>query len=385
MIAYNKTWLDNLFIKEEAENAFYLNHINSSEKENIESLYPVGFYTPNFFIRIGLFFLTVVIAGFSLGLLALLLMDNIENSFKGIILFFGLAAYGMLEFFVRSNKHYRSGVDDALLWISAFSIIISLNLLFEFSFLTNAIIIFIVAGYFSVRFADWVMTCITTIAFLAIIFLFYLKAGTFARFTVPFILMGVCSIIYFFIKKIFEQKKYSHYYINGIVVQTTLLFGFYLAGNYFAVTEMSKQFFHSLKENESISLGWLFWIFTVAIPVLYIWWGVKKKDVVLIRAGLILIAAMIFTIRFYYAVLPLETAMVLGGIFLIAVSYALTKYLATSKNGFTSAELLNQSAQNKLNIEALIISETFGNIHSPAAATNFGGGSGGGAGASGEF
>ena len=148
MIVYNKIWLDNQLKKEETANAFFSNYITHSEKEKIENLYPIGFYSPNFFIRIGLFILTVVIAGFSLGLLALLFIDNIDSSFKGIILFFGLAAYGMLEFFVQSKKHYRSGVDDALLWISASSFIISLNLLFELSFLTNAIIIFVVAGYF---------------------------------------------------------------------------------------------------------------------------------------------------------------------------------------------------------------------------------------------
>ena len=129
--------------------------------------------------------------------------------------------------------------------------------------------------------------------------------------------MVVCSILYFFTKNIFKQNEYRHYRINGIIIEITLLAGFYLAGNYFAISEMSNQFFHSLKENETISLGWLFWVFTVTIPLVYIWWGVKKKDIVLIRVGLILIAVMVFTIRFYHAVLRLETAMVLGGIFLL--------------------------------------------------------------------
>ena len=80
MIAYNKIWLDNQLKKEETANAFFSNYITHSEKENIESLYPIGFYSPNFFIRIGLFILTVVIAGFSLGLLALLFIDNIDSS-----------------------------------------------------------------------------------------------------------------------------------------------------------------------------------------------------------------------------------------------------------------------------------------------------------------
>ena len=54
MIAYSKIWLDNLAVRKGIEDAFYANTISKEEMETAETIYPVGFYTPNIFIRVGL-------------------------------------------------------------------------------------------------------------------------------------------------------------------------------------------------------------------------------------------------------------------------------------------------------------------------------------------
>ena len=103
------------------------------------------------------------------------------------------------------------------------------------------------------------------------------------------------------------------------------------------------------------------------------------------RTGIGLIAATIFTIKYYYNVLPMEIEMLIAGTILIAVSYAFIRYLKTPKYGFTSEALSSAQAQ-ALNVEALIIAETFAsqqpNIEGPGL---YGGGSGGGGGASGGY
>jgi len=177
-------------------------------------------------------------------------------------------------------------------------------------------------------------------------------------------------------------KNYEHCFT--IIIIASLL-SFYAAGNYYVVREVSNSMFGlGLNDNESIPFGWLFWIFTITIPLLYILRGVQKKDVVLLRIGLILVAAIVFTVKYYYTVLPVEILMVLGGAIMIAISYAVTNYLAQPKNGFTSVRLNSRPDKDKLNIEALLIAETFGATE-PAADAKFGGGSTGGGGASGEF
>jgi len=385
MIAYNRIWLDNLAAREAIKDAFYIDAISAAEKEAAESIFPVGFYSPNIFIRIGLFILSFVIACFSLGLFSLIFLDSIEQTMGGLTIFFGLLAYGALEFFIHIKHHYRSGADDALLWISGICIITGINLSGDISSSGNALIIFVLATYFFLRFTDMLMSAIAGLALLAVVFFYYSPLDSTAKATTPFLMMVMAALLYLFIKKAAQQNSYRHYRNCGIVLEVTMLICFYAAANYYVVREMSNSMFHlELKENESIPFGWLFWIFTILIPLLYILGGVLKKDAVLLRVGLIAVAAIVFTVRYYHTVLPVEMVMLLGGILLIAVSYALTKWLAQPKKGFTSAELSKKYVMGKMNIEALVIAETFGS-HVPADDTKFGGGSFGGGGASGGY
>ena len=385
MIAYNRTWLDNLAARDAIKDAFYANAVSAAEKEAAETIFPVGFYSPNIFIRIGLFILTVVIACFSLGLFSLIFLDSIERSIGGLTIFFGLLSYGALEFFIHTKYHYRSGVDDALLWITGICIIAGINLLSDISSSGNALIIFVLATYFFLRFTDMLMSAIAGLALLAVVFFYYSPLGSTAKATTPFLLMGIAAFMYFFIKKTVHQNSNRHYRHCGTVLEITMLICFYAAANYYVVREMSNSMFNpGLKENESIPFGWLFWIFTILIPLFYILGGVQKKDAVLLRVGLIAVAAIVFTVRYYHTVLPVEIVMLLGGIILITVSYALTKWLVQPKNGFTSAEISKRYIIDKMNIEALVIAETFGS-NLPANDSKFGGGSFGGGGASGEY
>lgn len=160
---------------------------------------------------------------------------------------------------------------------------------------------------------------------------------------------------------------------------------FYASSNYFVVKELSNQMFGlELTIYDGIPMGWLFWILTFTIPVVYIFYGLKRKDFLFIRTGLGLIAATIFTVRYYHSIFTAEISMLIAGSTIIATSYALIQYLKISKQGYTSRDL-HTGNKNLLNVEALIIAQTFGT--SPKTEDNalFGGGSGGGAGATGNF
>src|ERR1700733_3369228 len=116
MIAYNKTWLANLRLHAELKKAARKGNINEAEFKAIEQKYPAGFYTPGLFARIGLFILTCIVVCFGDGLLSLFLMGSNLVESGGWLFFLGGVSYAALEFMV-SKKHYRSGVDDALLFI----------------------------------------------------------------------------------------------------------------------------------------------------------------------------------------------------------------------------------------------------------------------------
>ena len=386
MTAYNYKWLENLYTWNNVEAGYDEKYISYDEREAIKKAYPTDFYTPNFFIRIGLFMLTLIIAAFSFGLLILFFLSGITEVIGNLMIFMAIVMYAMLEFMVKKRYHYRSGVDDALLIMSGSCIVGGMNMLFTISLLGNSLIIFCVSVFFALRFADMLMSAVAILSFFSLVFLAYIKFGSFTKSTAPFLMMAITIVIYFIAKR--QIKKISHrVYFNCILITEIIsLTCFYLAGNYYVVREASNSMFNlNLKDNESIPLGWLFWIFTIVVPFIYVSKGIQKKDAVLIRVGLLLIAALIFTIHYYYDITNIETEMALGGILLISVSYTLMKYLKKPRNGFTYEELADKNLIDKLNVEAIIIAETYGSSQTVKSDNLFGGGTGGGGGASGEF
>jgi hypothetical protein len=119
MIVYNKTCLDNLLIHYEAKDALSAGCITGDEVKSIKKQYPVGFYMPGIFIRIGLFILTFIVVQFSVGFASFLLMATHLIEHFGWTLFVGIGIYIVLELMIKKMNYYRSGVDDALLWLSA--------------------------------------------------------------------------------------------------------------------------------------------------------------------------------------------------------------------------------------------------------------------------
>ena len=104
------------------------------------------------------------------------------------------------------------------------------------------------------------------------------------------------------------------------------------------------------------------------------------------RSGLILIPAIIFTVRHYYSILPADIAMVIGGILMIAIGYSLIKYLRKPKHGFTDEGNDNAPLNTTKQLESLVIAQTFAQAEIETNShTEFGGGSGGGGGAGGDF
>jgi len=386
MIAYNNKWLNNLLIRKEADKAYQSACISKEEKEQVYTAYPSGLYTPNLFVRLGLFILTIIIALFTLGLFFLFFISAREEQVGGMIFFFGLILYAALEFMVNKN-HYNSGVDDALLLTCPIGIICGLNILSTISWLANAIFIFILALYLFLRFTNRIMAAVTGLAFIAIVFLSFIKLGETAKALAPFAVMITAAFIFLFVQRLIKKEKSKQYRDGLLMVSITALVCFYAAGNYYVVRETSIALFNlNLQEGESMPVAWLFWIFTVTIPILYIVRGIQKKDVVFLRIGLLLIAAMVFTVRYYYHVMPIESAAVIAGILFIVLAYALIKYLEEPRHGFTYKKEDDAFFMDKVQIESLLIAQAFTGTATPTdSGTQFGGGTGGGGGATGDY
>ncbi|MBC7423639.1 MAG: hypothetical protein H7334_09330 [Ferruginibacter sp.] len=388
MIAYNIEWLDNLLLHDELEAASVENDINDEEKRTALKAYPVGFYTPNFFIRIGLAILTIIIVAFSFGLVSLLVLSNAnEKTFGTISIFFGVFCYGILELMVQQKSHYHSGVDDALLCMAGICFIGGINLIGNISISTNCLLIFLFAFYLLCRFANALMAIVSVGAFLLLVFFTYIKFGYVAKATAPFLLLLLAAGIYFFAKYLSNKIACRLYKRAFVFVEITALLCGYAAINYFVVNQTANSMFgFTIKARQPLAFAFLFWSLTILLPLVYIFRGVQKKDAVILRVGLILIAAIVFTIRNYYTFLPIEMMLFICGAIMLIVFFGLIRYLEPPKFGFTSAVLANTNNIGNINIEALIIAETFSGTQQPTSNdTNFGGGSFGGGGGTGDF
>lgn len=388
MIAYKREWLDNAAIQQEAEDAFREECISAEEKLRIEEAYPSGFYTPNPFIRIGLFLLTTMIVLFSLALCGLIFMSAIEHAWRALLFFFALAVYAALELFIKEKKHHRSGVDDGLLWMSAVLLLSVFNFDLDIPSWMRCAMVFLVAAYATLRFADTAMATCGILALLGTLFYLYLETGSLARATVPFVIMITSLLIIQLTRRWSGIEKWRHYSLCFSAAEITSLITLYLAGNYFVVREVSNEMFGlHLLPGQSIPAGWLFWTTTIVIPIVYIILGIRKKDLLLLRIGVLLSAASIYTVRHYYSVLSIEAAMTLCGLLLIALAYALIRYLHTPKYGFTYHPVNHTHLFERLQAESLIITETFSTPQTPSRNPDFkfGGGTGGGGGADGSW
>ncbi|WP_256012229.1 hypothetical protein [Desertivirga xinjiangensis] len=392
MIIYNKVWLSNLFLVEQVEEKHSDNLISDTELNDIKKKYPVNFYSPNIFIRIGLGILTVIISLFGCGFLTLIAADAHVMESYGWFVFLAVLHYIVLELMVRQKHHFRSGIDDVLLWITAALSVFAF--IWALASLTGnpgenyhavSAILFILSTFLSIRFIDRLMSLFAYLSCFALIFFTWESTGSFSLDTMPFVMMSFSAVVYWLLRKNIHNPAIYFYSGSITLLQVLSLISLYVCGNYFVVKELGDM----LRGTESVSipLDWLFWMWTMTIPLLYIIFGIKQKNRILLRTGLLLIAAAVLTFRNYYHLIPVEVALIIAGTITLAFSYLVSQYLRQPRNGFTSWETQKSGDEDWLNAESLIISESFsGSGHpQPEKSNVFGGGNFGGGGSSGSY
>jgi hypothetical protein len=389
MIAYNKTWLANLRLQETVKADLQKGYINDTEFKAIKEKYPVGFYTPSqFFARVGLFILTCVVVLFADGLLALMANSSHVITSPGFPIFLGLASYVTLEVMAGVKNHYRSGVDDALLFISGclFTAGFSMMLLDhndDLNYTAISGIVFVLSLLFTIRFADMLMSAVCCASFFALIFFGWTRVIPAGLTTVPFIIMLISAGTYWLIYA--NRSKYINYENSFIIGQIVCLLTLYAAGNYYIVQTLSYEL--NGQAGKAIPFRAIFWAWTISLPFVYLGFGIRKKDIIVLRTGLLLIAAAVVTFRNYYHILPIDTTLTIGGAVILSIAYGIMEYLKTPKYSFTYAGPDEAHLMDHVKVESLIVAETFSTA--PSVPNNdgvkFGGGDFGGGGSSGTF
>jgi hypothetical protein len=395
MIIYNKTWLKNLHLHQEAQQLHNAGCLTTEELKTIRDTNPVGFYTPGIFARCGLFLLTCICVSFSFSFLSLMMSSTGFIDSFGWILSLGLICTIALEVIVKNKHYYRAGINDALLWIAAGLLSVGTVWMLGFGtygygdtrYLPTSLILLIISLYFSLRFANTIMSIISCLLLFAVVFFAWQQVGSFGNATMPFVIMLIAVLLYFQATKLIKKAKQRYYEQCLIMVQIVSLVILYVAGNYFVIGYLNNMLNNVVTDGPptGIKLGPFFWAWTMLLPLLYIIRGVMKKNIMLIRVGLVLFAVAIFTFRTYYHVMSAELAMIIGGTALLALVFTITRYLKIPKHGFTYVDIDN-AADSNLKLEALFTAATLGhNKAAPTQTDRFGGGNFGGGGTGGGF
>lgn len=379
MSAYRETQMYNMLVRQNADEAFDEGILSMDSYKKINASHSCNFYSPNLFVAIGIGLLTVVTTIMIAFLIILLSSISSTSGFIGLCTLMAVLCYAILEFLVNSRHHYNSGADNVILLL----VTIFIGAMFfmigdEPAWLYFSLTLFLISGWLWYRFVDSLMAIFCVGSFLFFSAALFDKTGAFAQNTMPIFIMIITASLYFLFRFKIPVEQ-NQYYKSCKVVKVFLLITFYLSGNIFIIEEVIREIYGRLIP---VPFHSLWWLTTFLIPLTYLVGGFLKRDLLILRTGLFLLAASIFTYKFYFTILPIEWEMLLGGTILLLTAYLLFKYFKDGKNGFTSEKFSSEPGIESL--KALIVTETL-TTQVSSIDSLMKGGSGGGAGAAGDF
>ena len=390
MKAYNPKWSENDFTQNTTQKWLKQGLLSDVQSSEIEKTYPHNYYDPNVFLKIGLFIFTILAASFSIGIMSIFLVGiydaNLNLALVIQSLLIGGIFFFLLENLIKNRQLYHSGVDNALIYMALGAFCTSIYFFFDklnpatWLFLLIFLPLFVAT---TIRYAESVVCTLTYFLILGIFVTIALESF-WGKTLLPFIVMTVSAGMYFTVKKLSIRKDYLYYETCLTILKTLSLITFYLGGNYLIVREGNALINNLyLSTSPQVAFAPMFYFFTTIIPIAYILFGLRYRDRLTLILGLITLGFSIFTYRFYFSILPVEIALTLGGVLLIALSGGLIHYLKTDKHGFTYQP---DDEFEGLNLEAMLMSQIIqSKIPHQGDTFRFGGGDSGGGGAGGKY
>jgi hypothetical protein len=401
MIAYKKTFLDNLLIVKKCRTWFANLLITPEQMGSVLKNYPANYYDPNLFIRIGLFLFMWLLIGAALGLYSLATIPVVSRGSSdsmrvfGVItsFIFGGLSFFVLERFIKDRNWFGNGMDDALLYSglsSVFSIIVILigdNLNGANDVLFICVLFLPVLIIAAMRYLDRLVTLVAVTCFYCMSFLLIMKTGSIAKFIMPFFFMALSAGLYFLTIRFLNKPELVHYKRCLAILKAASMVVFYISGNYFVIRESSVEYFDlDLSFGQDIPLAFVFYVFTALVPLAYLFFGLQRKDKLMVWVALLLIAVAVLTFKYYFSLGHPEVTLTAAGLVMIILAYSSIRYLRNDRYGITFKNDPNEDDFLKSDAEALIIAQSFGSVApSKDAGVEFGGGEFGGAGSGGKF
>lgn len=386
MIAYDKTELENVTLVEEAQSLETAGFIDKQQYGFITKELTTLKSQSNILIRAGFFLLGCFLYSSICGFLTLISYDVIDENYAFLIYVYAIIGFAGTEFLAR-QKYYGHGLDDAFLLGAQLALAIAVRVSTDGNGLLIALTITITSLLCYLRYVHLSMALLFCLSATTGLVYTLFEFGSTGKTILPFVTMLFSAGIYY-CSKINLKKLKMPFYHKGILLANSFgLILFYLSGNYLVVRELSVALLGTeIAPNSDISFAPFFYAFTFIVPAAYLAYSLLKKDRLMLWIGSLALAFSIYTIRYYYAVLPLETFLTIAGLVLFAFTYYAIKRLKNNATGITFRPDRFTNAKAFTNAEALISSQLGvkpGTIQE--SNMEFGGGDFSGGGSGGEF
>lgn len=360
MIAHDKSLLNNLALIEEA-NSLQAGGFISKEQNTIIRKNSSGFKRhDNILVRLGFFLLGAFLYVSLCGAFSLIGIDGGQTFWK--ICFYIFTIIGFVGSNILANqKYYGHGLDDAFNLGTLLNLGIAIGITTEGYEIVIAFFIAIAAFLMYLRYIHLPSALIFCLAASAVLFYGMFEFGAIGKTILPFVAMLFSAGFYFFTKKTMNNLSENYYYKGILLANSFCLVLFYLSCNYLVVRELSVMLLgNEILPGKDIPFAILFYVFTAIVPIIYLVQALKRKDRIMLWISFLAIAFSIYTIRFYYSVLPIEVALTLGGLVLFAIAYFSIKKLKDREIGLTFKPDRINNSNAFLNAEMLIVASQFG-------------------------
>lgn len=386
MIVYDNQLLENTLLLEEAKRLHNQGFISKEQLAGIKKQLPVLKSHNNILVRIGFFILGCFLFSSLTGVLSLITLDLVQSHFWTMLFIFtGLGILGS-EILTKQHQQFGYGLDDAfILGLQGFFCAMC-GMAFE-SPMAAFIALGLIGFAACVRYVHTLSILLSLIGITGAICYAVLELKVVDSAFLPFMLLFLSLIFYFVFLKVSKSGEYDYYKNPILLLQGFSLLLGYFSMNYLVVRELSEALLGlQLAQGQDIPFAFLFYGFTFLIPVFYISYSLYSKDRLMLIIGFLTLGFSVYTIRFYYHILPVEVALILGGIVLFATAYLSIRKLKDTKTGLTFKAARGSDPDFLPNIEALIVNSQVDlkTAESPGKMP-FGGGGFSGGGADGNF
>ncbi|HNP32022.1 MAG TPA: hypothetical protein PKN96_01880 [Flavobacterium sp.] len=354
MIVFDKQLLENTFLLEEAKRLNDQGFVPNEQLSDIKRQLPI-LKGHNILLRIGFFILGCLLFSSLTGVIALFTISLAEKHMWIMLFVYTILGIVASEFLAKEQGQKGYGLDDAFILGFQMMFCATVGLGFESplaAFIALALIGFAACARYVHTLS--ILNCLIGItgAICYVVLEKKLVASTF----LPFILLILALILYAVYIKINNDKKLKYYSNPIMLLQGFALLLGYFSMNYLVVRELSEALLGlSIGKGEDIPFAFLFYGFTFLMPVFYIIYSLYIKDRLMLIIGFLTFGFSIFTIRFYYNIMPIEMALILGGILLFALSYLAIRKLKDKETGLTFKPARGSETDILSNFEALIV------------------------------